>query len=717
MFRQIQSRAISTSKQLQNKAPKPVKLTINGKQVQVPPGTTVLKAAEEIGVQIPRFCYHERLAIAGNCRMCLVDMVGGPKPIAACAYPVMNGMKIETDSERAKKAREGVMEFLLINHPLDCPVCDQGGECDLQDQSYAFGSDRSRFWEDKRAVADKDLGPLVKTVMTRCIHCTRCVRFSHQIAGNPTLGTSGRGTDTEIGTYVELKGMLGSELSGNLIDVCPVGALTSKPYAFQGRPWENRKCETICTMDAVGSHIQVSTRAGDLLRVIPKINDSINEEWIGDKTRFSYDGLKRQRLTQPLVRINGKFQATHWEDALENVAALVSEFRGDQIGAIVGDQTDAETMMAMKDFLAVNGSEHHYTQEQFPGDTNNRQNYLFNTSIEGLEDSDLILLVGSNPRYEATIINARIRKTWLHNETDVAVIGPTDLNLTYDHEALGEDISIIDDLIAGKHAFSDRLKNASNPVVILGSNAVQDSENGAAVLNKVQALCKQYNAAYNFLHNNASQVAALDLGYTAQNSDKLENCKLVFNLGADAASVKKYPGQKIVYVGSHGDQGARDADIVLPSAAYTEKNASYTNTEGRAQQTRPAVHPPGAARVDWQIIRALSEVFSEIAEVRATLPYDDLSEIRDRMDNYNPVVTNYDVCNGVKFVPNVDVKAATGEKIEGKIGVKLPTFKDYFMTCPISRASQNMANCVKSANNMDTNQQYVEPTLEIEGSK
>ena len=490
MFRKIQSRCLKTTAAAFNQADL-VELTINGKQVKVPPGTTVLKAAEEIGVQIPRFCYHERLAIAGNCRMCLVEMVGGPKPIASCAYPVMNGMKIETDSEKSKKAREGVMEFLLINHPLDCPVCDQGGECDLQDQSYAFGSDRSRFFEQKRAVADKDLGPLVKTVMTRCIQCTRCVRFSHQIAGNPSLGMSGRGNDASIGTYVDLKGMLGSELSGNLIDVCPVGALTSKPYAFQGRPWENRKVETICALDAVGSNIQVSTRAGDLLRVIPKIHDGINEEWIGDKTRFSYDGLKRQRLTQPLVKISGKFQATHWEDALENVAVYVSEFKGSQIGAIAGAQVDAEALMAMKDFLAVNGSEHAYTEEVFSGDSTVRENYIFNDSIEGIEESDLIILVGSNPRYEATIVNARIRKAWLHNETDVAVIGDEGLNLTYDHDHLGSDAATIDDLISGKHAYSAKLKAAKKPMVIVGSKAVA-GENGDALLNKVQNLCKTY---------------------------------------------------------------------------------------------------------------------------------------------------------------------------------------------------------------------------------
>jgi len=701
MFRQIQKRALATSSQLSNL----VELTINGKTVKVPPGTTVLKAAEEIGVQIPRFCYHERLAIAGNCRMCLVDMVGGPKPIASCAYPVMNGMKIETDSDRAKKAREGVMEFLLINHPLDCPVCDQGGECDLQDQSYAFGSDRSRFKEAKRAVQDKELGPLVKTVMTRCIQCTRCVRFSHQIAGNPSLGMSGRGNDAQIGTYVDLKGMIGSELSGNLIDVCPVGALTSKPYAFQGRPWENRKCETICALDAVGSNIQVSTRAGDLLRVIPKIHDGINEEWIGDKTRFSYDGLKRQRLTQPLTKRSGKFQATHWEDCLEEVATLVAECRGDQVGAVAGAQTDAETLMAMKDFLAVNGSNHAYTEQAFHGDVTNRANYIFNNSIEGIEEADLIILVGSNPRYEATIVNARIRKAWLHNETDVAVIGNSDLNLTYDHDHLGDDVATIDALISGKHQYSAKLKAAKNPMVIVGADAV-DNEMGGDLLNKVQQLCSAYKADYNFLHSRAGQVGALDLGYNGSNQADLSNCKVIFNLGADEGKFTKQEGQKVIYIGTHGDNGAKEADIILPAAAYTEKHATYVNTEGRAQQTRPAVHPPGAARVDWQIVRALSEIFSEVADIEATLPYDSLDEIRERIDNYNPAVVNYDVCNANPYVPeNV---AASDNSAVGKISVALPEFADYFMTCPITRASQVMANCIKSAGEMDVNQQYIE---------
>lgn len=687
-------------------AQKLVTLTINDKTVKVPPGTTVIKAAEEIDVQIPRFCYHERLSIAGNCRMCLVDQVGSPKPIIACAQPVMEGIKIYTDSERAKKAREGVMEFLLINHPLDCPVCDQGGECDLQDQAYAFGSDRTRYNEPKRAVADKDLGPLVKTVMTRCIQCTRCVRFSHEVAGNPAMGMSGRGNDAQIGTYKDIQGMLATELSGNLIDVCPVGALTSKPYAFQGRPWENRKHETVCALDAVGCPINVSSRAGDLLRVIPKIDDRINEEWLGDKSRFSYDGLKLQRLTQPLVKINGKFHATHWEDALEMIASDLASFTGSQVAGVAGAQADCESLVALKDFLqATVDSEAAFTEESFPASVDARSDYLFNSSIVGIEDSDLIVLIGTNPRFEATSVNTRIRKAWYLKDTEVAFVGPKGLNLTYSTDELGDAPDTVESLVSGAHPYSKKLAAAKNPMIILGSGGVQGEE-GAAVHAQAKALAAKYGAQFNVLHRRAAQVGALDLGYKSEGqAAALDSAKLVINLGADEGVFQKKEGQTVVYIGTHGDDGAKNADIILPGAAYTEKHGTYVNTEGRSQQARPVVHPPGAARVQWQILRALSEKVALVSGENTTLPYDTLEEVRNRMEDLCPTMVAYDTLETAPLVPE-----ATGDlpKVTQKFDVEQKTLADYYMTCPITRASKNMANCVKSAGEVIEAQQFIE---------
>lgn len=706
MFRALNTttRQLSTSR-VSSAAQKLVTLQINGKEVKVPPGTTVIRAAEEIGVQIPRFCYHERLSIAGNCRMCLVDMVGGPKPIIACAYPVMEGMTVETESERAKKAREGVMEFLLINHPLDCPVCDQGGECDLQDQAYAFGSDRTRFEEEKRAVADKDIGPLVKTVMTRCIQCTRCVRFSHEIAGNPCLGLSGRGTDASIGTYKDIQGMIATELSGNLIDVCPVGALTSKPYAFQGRPWENRKHETVDALDAVGTGIVVSSRAGDLLRIMPKINDDINEEWMGDRSRFSYDGLKRQRLTQPLVKQNGRFVPTHWEDALESVAASLAAFSGNDVAGIAGAQADGESLVALKDLLqATVDSEQVFTEESFPADVGDRSNYLFNSTIVGLEQSDLVILVGANPRYEATSINTRLRKTWFHNDTDVAFVGPKGLDFSYATDELGDEADTLEKLIDGSHPYSERIKEAKNPYIILGSGAVQGEE-GALVHSQAKALAAKYGAQFNFMHKKASQVGALDLGYNATGQNEgLNSAKFVINMGADEGVFQKQPGQFVVYIGTHGDEGARNADIILPGAAYTEKHGTFVNTEGRSQQARPVVHPPGAARVQWQIIRALSETIAKVSGENTTLPYDTLEEIRERMETLCPTMVQYDHLETSPFVPE---SSSVEGKLSQKFDVSQKELADYYMTCPITRASKNMANAVKSAKEVVPEEQFI----------
>merc|ERR1719187_708841 len=479
-----------------------------------------------VGVEIPRFCYHDRLSIAGNCRMCLVEVEKSAKPVAACAMPVMNGWKVKTNSDFTRKAREGVMEFLLVNHPLDCPICDQGGECDLQDQSMAFGSDRSRFTDNefggKRAVEDKNIGPLIKTVMTRCIHCTRCVRFSSEVAGVEDLGTTGRGNNMQIGTYVEK--MLMSELSGNVIDLCPVGALTSKPYAFMARPWETRKTETVDVLDSVGSNIVVIHRTGEVLRIMPRMNEDVNEEWISDKTRFACDGLKRQRLTTPMLKdSSGNLTSVSWEEAIVAVAKMLDSTPGDEIAAVAGGLADAEALMSLKDLMNRLGAEAVCTEEIFPDDgtgTDLRSNYLFNTGIAGIEDADLVLLIGANPRFDAPVFNSRLRKCWIHNELDLALVGPK-VDLTYDYEHLGETTDTLKKLADGSHPFSKKLAAASNPVVIVGSEALQRAD-GAAVLSLVQQIANNAKAGtdldwkvLNVLHRVASQVAALDLGYKA----------------------------------------------------------------------------------------------------------------------------------------------------------------------------------------------------------
>lgn len=678
---------------------------MDGKPVEVEPGTTVLQACEKVGVQIPRFCYHERLSVAGNCRMCLVEIEKAPKPVAACAMPVMKGWNILTNSEKTRKAREGVMEFLLANHPLDCPICDQGGECDLQDQSMQFGSDRSRFSEGKRAVEDKNIGPLIKTIMTRCIQCTRCVRFASEIAGVEDLGTTGRGNDLQIGTYVEK--MFMSELSGNVIDICPVGALTSKPYAFTARPWETRKTESIDVLDAVGSNIVVSTRGGEVMRILPRLHEDINEEWISDKTRFAYDGLKRQRLTQPMVKDeSGQLTPTTWEDALTRVAGALQSVQGSEVAAIVGGMADAEALVALKDLLNRLNSENLCTEELFPmagAGTDLRSNYLLNSRIAGIEDCDLLLLVGTNPRYEAPLFNARIRKSWLHNELQVATVGhKVDLSYTYDH--LGEDTSVLKQLANGTHAFCKVLSAAKHPVVVVGSSALQ-REDGVAILSAVSTIAQNARASsgvedswkvLNVLHRVASQVAALDLGYKAGVDAIRKNPpKVLFLLGADAGCISRADLPKdslIIYQGHHGDVGAPMADIILPSAAYTEKNGTYVNTEGRSQHTKIAVTAPGVAREDWKIIRALSELTG------VTLPYDSLDEIRSRLAEVSPNLVRYDDVEEANYFKQANELAMTvnQELLAAPLVPPQLTVKDFYMTDSISRASQTMAKCVKA---------------------
>ncbi|XP_045917522.1 NADH-ubiquinone oxidoreductase 75 kDa subunit, mitochondrial-like [Micropterus dolomieu] len=682
-----------------------VEVFVDGKPLEVEPGTTVLQACEKAGIQIPRFCYHERLSVAGNCRMCLVEIEKAPKPVAACAMPVMKGWNILTNSEKTRKAREGVMEFLLANHPLDCPICDQGGECDLQDQSMQFGSDRSRFSEEKRAVEDKNIGPLIKTIMTRCIQCTRCVRFASEIAGVEDLGTTGRGNNLQIGTYVEK--MFMSELSGNVIDVCPVGALTSKPYAFTARPWETRKTESIDVLDAVGSNIMVSTRGGEVMRVMPRLNEDVNEEWISDKTRFAYDGLKRQRLTQPMVKDDsGQLTPTTWEDALTRIAGALQSVQGSEVAVIAGGMADAEALVSLKDLLNRLDSENLCTEELFPmagAGTDLRSNYLLNSRIAGIEDCDLLLLVGTNPRYEAPLFNARIRKSWLHNELRVAMVGHNvDLSYTYDH--LGEETSILKELANGTHPFCQVLSASKRPVVVVGSSALQ-REDGAAILSAVSTIAQNARTSsgveegwkvLNVLHRVASQVAALDLGYKA-GVDAIRNNppKVLFLLGADAGCITRADLPKdslIIYQGHHGDVGAPMADIILPGAAYTEKNGTYVNTEGRSQHTRVAVTAPGMAREDWKIIRAVSELAG------VTLPYDSLEDVRARLAEVSPNLVRYDDVEEANYFKQANelAKAVNQDFIAAPLVPPQLTAKDFYMTDSISRASQTMAKCVKA---------------------
>jgi len=683
--------------------PQKLECFIDGKKVLVDPGTTVLQAAAMVGVEIPRFCYHDRLSIAGNCRMCLVEVEKSAKPVAACAMPVMNGWKVHTKSDFTRKAREGVMEFLLVNHPLDCPICDQGGECDLQDQSMAFGTDRSRFTDNefggKRAVEDKNIGPLIKTVMTRCIHCTRCVRFSSEVAGVEDLGTTGRGNNMQIGTYVEK--MIMSELSGNVIDLCPVGALTSKPYAFMARPWETRKTESIDVLDGLGSNIIVTHRTGEVLRIMPRMNEDINEEWLSDKSRFACDGLKRQRLTTPLVKnSSGQLAPASWEDAIVSVAKVLDSTPPENIAAVAGGLADGESLMAMKDLMNRLGCENVCTEEAAPC-TDLRSNYLLNTGIAGVEDADFVLLVGTNPRFDAPVFNARLRKCWIHNELDLAMVGPK-VDLTYDYDHVGDSTEVLAQLAAGKHPYCARLAKAKNPVIIVGSEALQRAD-GGSLMKHVQQIASNLRQAsgcgpewqvLNVLHRVASQVAALDLGYKAGVAEVREaKPKVLWLLGADGGALTRGDLPKdcyVIYQGHHGDQGAAMADCVLPGAAYTEKQGTYVNTEGRAQQTFPALSPPGQARVDWKIIRVVSEVIDE------KLPYDKLSELRQRMAEVAPNLVRYGNIEPANFfAQSLNLANQVQDKLSGEpLDVSRKVLEDFYQTDSISRASPTMAKCV-----------------------
>jgi NADH-quinone oxidoreductase subunit G len=670
-----------------------MKLRVDDQDIEVAPGSTVLQACEQAGHEIPRFCYHERLSIAGNCRMCLVEIEKAPKPIASCAYPAAEGMVVRTDTPMVRQARRGVMEFLLINHPLDCPICDQGGECDLQDQSYAYGMDHSRYAEHKRAVKDKELGPLVKTVMTRCIQCTRCIRFATEIAGVPELGATARGENMEVGTYVEHA--LTSELSGNLIDICPVGALTAKPYAFVARPWELTKTESVDVLDALGTPIRIDARGPEVLRILPRVDDTINGEWLGDKSRFSFDGLRRRRLDQPWIRESGKLRPASWNEAFEAIAQKFKALPGDRIGALAGDLCDAESMLACKELFAALGSENlDCRQDGAKLDPSRREFYLFNSTISGIDEADALLLVASNPRHEAPVLNARIRQRWLAGKFPIGVLGPA-AELTYAAEFLGNVPALLGEIAGGTHAFAERLSAASRPMIIVGQGALMRPD-GAAILAAAWKLAESCGAlkpewhGFNVFHTAAARVGALDLGFVPGEAGKDLGAMLgggvdlLWLLGADEIDMSAIGKSTfVIYQGHHGDRGAARADVILPGAAYTEKDGTYVNTEGRVQQGFRALFPPGDAREDWKILRALSEFLGK------KLPYDTLADIRARLTQVNPVFAR----TGAPRFGASDVAGPPGgnnEPSSAPLGVAI---SDYFQTNVISRASRTMAEC------------------------
>jgi NADH-quinone oxidoreductase subunit G len=683
-------------------------IKVDGQLVEVPDYFTLMQAAEAAGAEIPRFCYHERLSVAGNCRMCLVEVKGGPpKPQASCAMSVKdlrpgpNGEPPEmfTNTPMVKKAREGVMEFLLINHPLDCPICDQGGECDLQDQAMAYGVSGSRYSENKRAVEDKYLGPLVKTTMTRCIHCTRCVRFTTEVAGISEMGLVGRGEDAEITSYLERA--LTSELQGNVIDLCPVGALTSKPYAFQARPWELNKTESIDVMDAVGSNIRVDSRGREVMRFLPRVNDAINEEWISDKTRFVWDGLRSQRLDRPYVRKGGKLQAATWEEAFSTVAARIKK-AGNKVGAIAGDLAAVEEMYALKGLLASLGSGMTDVRPAMSGidPTMPRSAYVFNPTIAGIEEADAILIIGANPRREAAVLNARIRKAWRAKNVPIAVIGEA-ADLTYSYDYLGEGYETLADLAAGKTNFAEVLANATKPLVIVGEGAVSHARLGKQVGRDVIALAAKLATSganiaegwngFAFLHNAASRVGGLDIGFVPHDggvcsADQIAlagkgELDVLFLLGADEYDMSAMGKAFVVYIGTHGDAGAHRADVILPAATYTEKSGTYVNTEGRVQMTNRAVFPPGDAKEDWAIIRALSAVIGQ------PLPFNSLGQLRAAIYAEFPHLARID-----QITPGnvADIAKLAKAATKTKAAPFASPVSDFYLTNPIARASATM---------------------------
>ena len=668
------------------------KITINGKEIEFEKGMTVLQACELADVEIPRFCYHEKLSIAGNCRMCLVEMEKSAKPIASCAMPAAEGMNIKTNTPFVEKARKGVMEFLLANHPLDCPVCDQGGECDLQDQSMYYGVDKSRFVENKRQVKEKYMGPLIKTQMTRCIHCTRCVRFATEVAGVPEIGAIGRGENMEITTYLEKA--MDSELSGNVIDLCPVGALTSKPYAFEARPWELKKTESIDVMDAVGSSIRVDTYNWEVKRILPRLNNDINEEWISDKTRYSCDGLLKQRLDVPYIKKNNKLQKSNWDEAVSILVEKIKTLNPDEIGGHIGDMVNLENALSFKKFFSVIKSNNlEFREKNFFIDPSEKSNYIFNSSIKGIEQSDLILLIGTNPRHEATMLNARIRKVFAQKKVPIYSIGnPGDL--TYDYTIIGNKTDDIKKILSNESNFSKILSSSKKPVIIIGESALE-LKSGKYLIEGFKNFLKNNNFinkdwnAFNFLPQNASTVGLIDLKILSKEEDKrnsffekLKNnqFKLLYLLGSDNLDIKKN-NEFIVYQGSHGDRGAEIADLILPSAAFTEQNGLYENLEGRVQECKKASYPIGEALEDWKI---LNLILKALGKNENLLNFDSLrKEVLKSIPNFSKLneLPNFKDCELINTSPYFESEEVNIKEL------------DYFFTNAISRASKTMSEC------------------------
>ena len=667
------------------------KLKVNDIEVEVEDGLTVLQACEKAGAEIPRFCYHEKLSIAGNCRMCLVEMEKSPKPIASCAMPAAEGMNIKTNTAFVEKARKGVMEFLLANHPLDCPVCDQGGECDLQDQSMFYGVDKSRFKENKRSVPEKYMGPLIKTQMTRCIHCTRCVRFATEVAGVSELGAIGRGEDMQITTYLEQS--MQSELSANVIDLCPVGALTSKPYVFEARPWELKKTETVDVMDAVGSNVRVDTYDWEVKRVLPLINEDINEEWISDKTRYACDGLLNQRLDTPFIKYNGKFEKASWDEVFKIIKSKFENSSKEKICGFVGDLTNMETGYIFKEFFDRTLSNHNYDSRSDNRyvDVKERENYIFNSSINGIEDADLIFLIGSNPRYEATILNARIRKAFVNNNTKIISLNDVG-DLTYPYESLDGQTQSIKNIFEGSDEISKKIIDAKHPMIIMGESLLKlNSANYLfnlikGFLNKNNKFTDNWNPL-NILSCDASTVGNFDLGIINNDINLTKELKsnkfeIVYLVGQDDLELDK-KDEFIIYQGSHGDKGAEIADIILPGSAYTEQDGHFTNLEGKIQKAYKASYPPGDAKEDWQIINELAEVMNN------RKLFNDKDELESSMFNFLKLQKEKEI---------VDSKEQLNSNFQNeKLNIQV---KDYYFSNVIARSSKTMIECNNSKLNL-----------------
>ena len=665
-----------------------LKLKVNDIEVEVEEGLTVLQACEKAGAEIPRFCYHEKLSIAGNCRMCLVEMEKSPKPIASCAMPAADGMVIKTNTPKIEKSRKGVMEFLLANHPLDCPVCDQGGECDLQDQSMFYGIDKSRFKENKRAVPDKNMGPLIKTQMTRCIHCTRCVRFATEVAGVPELGAIGRGEDMQITTYLEQS--VQSELSGNVIDLCPVGALTSKPYVFEARPWELKKTETIDVMDAIGSNIRVDTYDWEVKRVLPIINEDINEEWISDKTRYACDGLLNQRLDTPYIKYNNKFEKASWNEVYNIIKSKVENTDKEKICGFVGDLTNMETSFIFKEFLerTINTKKYDFRPKKRFIDNSKRENYLFNSTINGIEEADLILLIGTNPRFEATMLNARIRKAFIKNNTKIVSLNNIG-ELTYEYQSLDGKTKTIKDIIDNNHKITGEIINSKNPMIILGES-FQKLKSANYLFNSLKEFLSKNNKftqdwnPLNLLSVDASTVGNLDLDLIDNSNTILDDLnknkfEIVFLAGQDNLDFKK-KDEFIIYQGSHGDRGAEIADIILPGAAFTEQSGHYTNLEGKIQKAYKASYPPGDAKEDWQIINDLAEIMNK------RKLFNDKDELESSMFNYLKIKQE-------QLTSDINYKKSDNNFVNEILNIE---FKDYYFSNVIARSSKTMIECNNS---------------------